>query len=92
MLLDLHGRLTRLEGVAAGLAAQSAQRVLVLKSLRERLGEGTIERSLADLLFALERDASDGLEPLHVQAAQRPGYVGFATTMRRLTSNRRELD
>jgi hypothetical protein len=89
MLMDLHGRVARLEGVAAGLAAQGAQRVMVLKSLRERLQAGTVERGLVDLLFTLERDASRGLESADLAPAQRGGYVRFASAMQRLTRGER---
>lgn len=84
-LVDLHGRLTYLEGVTAGLAAQCAQRVLVLRALRERLDTGTVERGLADLLFVLERESSAQLGASSLNPAQRAAYRGFTSRMQRLT-------
>jgi hypothetical protein len=74
---DLQERVAHLEGINATLMHYMSNRGNIVRSVRETLQVGTVERGLVDLMLTLEREAFAKAFATEVGDQQQAGHEAF---------------
>lgn len=80
---ELQDRVAHLEGLNSGLLQYASNRAHMIRGLREKTAEGTIERALTDLMLTIEREAFCKTFSADVTDNQEPGHQAFVSVMSR---------
>ncbi len=80
---QLQARVAHLEGLNAALTQYMSNRGNIIRSLRDTLPAGTVERGIADLLLTLEREAYAKVFANEVGDQQQTGHEAFVSVMSR---------